>query len=120
MINWHDEALSILRQCKQCDPKFYSESKFDGMAQQWARVFERSRFHPNSLRNGVTRFYEHDTEGERPTAGQIVAHTKRHRDEYYETTEGRAWLEARIREAEQRRDEELANGTWRPGKGIYG
>ena len=90
------------------------------MAESWASIFSASELTPKAIMSGVVHFYAHDSTGDRPTPGKIISHARKAKEEWLQSPKGRAWLEARLKEAEQRRDEELANGTWRPGKGIYG
>ena len=111
-VSWEFAAQCVLRYCKQFSPNFWSSDKFPALTTAWAAAFARANIDLDYLMRGVTRWYEKDTTGGRPTPGQIIAEAKAERQAYERTPEGLKKAEERYIQMEEERDRLLAEGRF--------
>lgn len=111
--HYREVAAKVLVMCKDINPRFPNPENNPNMANAWATVFSRYPVPAGAYFEAVVDFFAHDTEGEIPTAGQIVKHCRqvvaRWESEPARRQQLTQWREAR-RDA---RDAAIAAGTFR-------
>lgn len=71
-VNYPDVAAHVMSMCKKIDPNFYSPSTNPDMVKAWAMVLATKNYPPQLYYQAVLKFYADDTEGRRPSVGQII------------------------------------------------
>lgn len=71
-VNYPEVAAHVMSMCKKIDPNFYSPSANPDMVKAWAMVLATKNYPPQLYYQAVLKFYADDTEGRRPSVGQII------------------------------------------------
>ena len=71
-VNYPEVAAHVMSMCKKIDPNFYSPSTNPDMVKAWAMVLATKNYPPQLYYQAVLKFYADDTEGRRPSVGQII------------------------------------------------
>lgn len=103
-------AAAVLAKCRRVQPDFFKPDA--ELGRSWAEVFSRFDYPPEVWSESVASFYRHATDGQRPSAGDILHHCK---------VVIRAWeADPRYRQAvrdwrqqrQDERDKQIALGTF--------